>query len=84
LLPLLLGVDDPSPKMLRARPFWPGVKGVPMSDQKQEKELKDKELDKVSGGAHPEAMHEEAHMHNEGGHMHNEGGHMHNEGVREK
>jgi bacteriocin-like protein len=47
-----------------------------MSDQKQEKELKDKELDKVSGGAHPEAMHEEGHMHPEG--------HKHEEGVRQK
>jgi bacteriocin-like protein len=45
-----------------------------MSDQKQDKELKDKELDKVSGGAHPEAMHEDTQRHAEG-HKHEQGIH---------
>jgi|HubBroStandDraft_6_1064221.scaffolds.fasta_scaffold8234219_1 bacteriocin-like protein len=45
-----------------------------MSDQKQDKELKDKELDKVSGGAHPEAMHEDAQRHAEA-HKHEQGIH---------
>jgi bacteriocin-like protein len=46
-----------------------------MSDQKQEKELKDKELDKVSGGAHPEAMHEDTAQRHAESHRHEEGVH---------